>query len=446
VTAAIDSPARAGLPQHDLPALEAFRGIAAVMIVVTHVGFVSGAGQAGPWAGWLSRLDFGVTLFFLLSGFLLFRPFVRAAYGRHPPVAVRSYLRRRVLRIYPAFLLVVVADYLIMPEARQARGSLWIQTIFLVQNYGTNFLHQIPGLVQTWSLVIEVSFYLCLPVVARVALGRGTTMASASARARAARSFEPVLTRRAARERRRRPLRQRVLGTSDVRSDLAGRRPGIVLALLIALAVVGRLYYLVHSHGLAPQLLWLPPFLDWFGVGMAMAWIRERDVPVPAALRLVANLPGACWSLALAGYWLATTPLGGPFGLAGPGTGQAMVKHVIYTVIAALLLLPPVFGDPGAGWRPLATNRFFSWLGQVSFGVFLWHTMLLAAIRRILLMPAVGGGFWITLILTLIASTIAGTLSWRCVEQPLQRRWRGGIRLRTGRAAPAPPVPDLATS
>ena len=67
------------LPKHDLPVLEAYRGIAALMVVLTHVGFFSGLGVVGPWAGWLSRLDFGVTLFFLLSGFLLFRPYALAA-------------------------------------------------------------------------------------------------------------------------------------------------------------------------------------------------------------------------------------------------------------------------------------------------------------------------------------------------------------------------------
>jgi hypothetical protein len=136
---------RSDLPRHDLPVLEVFRGLAAVMVVFTHVGFIAGPGVVGPWAGWLSRLDFGVTLFFLLSGFLLFRPFVQAAYGRRAPVKVGSYLRRRYVRIYPAFLVVLFFDYLITPGARQASGSLWLQTALMVQNYTVNFVHQLPG-------------------------------------------------------------------------------------------------------------------------------------------------------------------------------------------------------------------------------------------------------------------------------------------------------------
>jgi peptidoglycan/LPS O-acetylase OafA/YrhL len=446
---------KAPLPKHDLPVLEAFRGIASVMVVVTHVGFTSGDGLTGPWAGWLSRLDFGVALFFLLSGFLLFRPFVQAAYGRRPTVAVKSYLRRRFVRIYPGFLFALVICWLIVPRAREMSVSLWVQTVFMVQNYPNSFMNQLPGMVQLWSLVVEVSFYLALPFLAWMCLGRGTALMRASERAQAAKVpvEAPVTSRRAARRRRQQQsLLQRALGTADVRSDLAAHRPGIMLAVFAITAITFRVYYLVHTHGLAHQLLWLPAFLDWFSAGMVLAWLRERDAPVPTWIRYLAQFPGVCWSIALAGYWLTTTSLGGPTGLEGAGAGAAMLKHVTYIVIAVLLLLPAVFGDPTASWRRVAANRFFTWLGQVSFGIFLWHPMLMIAIRHVLGLPEIGDSFWLTLSLTLITSSIAGTVSWRYVEEPLQRRWRNGFRIRpTQRAQQRPTDPpsslrDLATN
>jgi peptidoglycan/LPS O-acetylase OafA/YrhL len=421
-----------GRPRHDLPVLEAFRGLAAVMVVFTHVGFVSGTGVAGAWAGWLSRLDFGVALFFLLSGFLLFRPFVQAAYGRRPRVAVRGYLRRRYLRIYPAFVAVLAFDYLITPAARDADGALWLQTLSMTQNYSTYFLNQLPGLVQAWSLAVEVSFYLALPLLARLVLGEGTVAARTSARARAGREQRrartPAQLRAEALEFRRRPPLARLLTPRPWQAELPALRPGLVLGALMLISIGWRLYFMLDPGGLDNQLLWLPAFLDWFGAGMLLAWLRERDAGVPALLRDVASAPGACWSLALAGFWLGTTQLAGPYGLTGPNPGEAMFKHLLFLAVATLVLVPAVFGDSSARWRRTAGNRFFGRLGQISFGLFLWHPMLMAAIRRMLRLEPMTGGFWLTLTLTLIAGSIAGTLSWRYLEEPLQRRYRNGFR------------------
>jgi peptidoglycan/LPS O-acetylase OafA/YrhL len=420
----------ANLPKHDLPVLEAFRGIAALMVVFTHVGFISGVGVVGPWAGWLSRLDFGVTLFFLLSGFLLFRPFVQAAYGRRPAVPVGSYFRRRFVRIYPAFIVVLIFNYLITPAARQAGGSLWLETLFMIQNYRTNFVNQLTGLVQCWSLAVEVSFYLALPFIAWFLLGQGTAAGQASAQAREMRALKAATGARTAPTWRREPRYRRVLGFRPQWHELTAARPGLLIGAMVAFSIAWRIFYTIRFNGLDTKLLWLPSFLDWFGAGMFLAWLRERDTPVPQVLRQIAGAPGACWSLALAGYWLITTQLGGPYGLGGPTSEQAMLKHLAFLVIAALALMPAVFGDPSAGWRRTASNRFFTWIGQISFGLFLWHPMLMDAIRRVLGFVPFDGHFWITLLMTLAASGVAATLSWKYLEERCQRRWRNGFRAR----------------
>jgi peptidoglycan/LPS O-acetylase OafA/YrhL len=423
-----------GLPKHDLPVLEVFRGIAALMVVFTHVGFSSGRGVNGPWAGWLSRLDFGVTLFFLLSGFLLFRPYVQAAYGRRPGVPARSYFRRRFVRIYPAFITVLFFNFLITPEARLYSGARWLETALQIQNYSGSFANQLPGLIQLWTLGVEVSFYLALPLLARWILGPRTAAARASSRLDEARARAAGATlaqrKRAELARRRQPLRARILSSRPWRLELAALRPGVLLCALVAVSTGWRLYYQIRDGGAGNQMLWLPSFLDWFAAGMAMAWLRERTSPVPRLLRYVADAPGACWSLALAGYWLTTTKLGGPLGLAAPSTAEATLKHLNFLLIATLLLVPAVFGNGTSAWSRIAVHRFFRWMGQISFGVFLWHLMLLAAIRDMLGMVPFDGHFWISLILTLAASAVAGTLSWKYIEEPAQRRWRNGFRAR----------------
>jgi peptidoglycan/LPS O-acetylase OafA/YrhL len=419
-------------PRHDLPVLEAYRGIAALMVLVTHVGFSSGAGVTGTWRGWLSRLDFGVALFFLLSGFLLFRPYVQAAYAQRPRVAVRDYLRRRYVRLYPAFAITLLAVWFLLPDSRDKPTSLWVQTFFMVQNYFTAFGEQLPGLVQTWSLVIEVSFYVSLPLLALLVLGRGSRLATAGTVQ--PREPEEPRSRRAARRQRSTPRRRRLASRFQLPPHLQPYRPAIMLAALFVGSSAWRLIYMMTSEGFGRELLWLPAFIDWFVAGMALAWLRERPFPVPEALRYLANTPGVCLSMALALYWLTTTRLGGPYDLVGATTGEGVFKHFLYAVIATLLLLPGVLGDPAAEWRRHAVHPVMRWLGQISFGVFLWHPLLMELIREALDYPVFGGGFWVTLVLTTIASLGVATLSWRFVEEPAQRRFRNGFRRTAARA------------
>ena len=77
-----------------LPQLDAIRGLAAVLVLVYHVQYVTGVDLVPrPIAAGGSS---GVGIFFVLSGYLLFRPFLNGA------VDLRSYAVRRVLRIWPA--------------------------------------------------------------------------------------------------------------------------------------------------------------------------------------------------------------------------------------------------------------------------------------------------------------------------------------------------------
>jgi peptidoglycan/LPS O-acetylase OafA/YrhL len=70
--------------------------------------------HTGSWIGdYTARLDIGVTVFFLISGFLLYRPFVLARFHEAQPVRGRDFARRRLLRIVPAYwlALTVLAIY-----------------------------------------------------------------------------------------------------------------------------------------------------------------------------------------------------------------------------------------------------------------------------------------------------------------------------------------------
>src|SRR5690349_12565701 len=102
----------AGRTAH-LRSLEGARGAAALGVLAYH------AAQLSNGHGYLeaatSRFWLGVPLFFVLSGFLLFRPFAHATLHGLPAPSIRRYARHRVLRIFPAFWLAVSVSILMLP-------------------------------------------------------------------------------------------------------------------------------------------------------------------------------------------------------------------------------------------------------------------------------------------------------------------------------------------
>src|SRR5437016_10699788 len=95
------------------PCFDGLRAIAAIAVVFHHAAFttafelrgvrVPGTQHTVLIGHYFARMDAGVQVFFLISGFLLYRPFVAAAFSGRAPRDLRSYFRNRLLRIYPAY-------------------------------------------------------------------------------------------------------------------------------------------------------------------------------------------------------------------------------------------------------------------------------------------------------------------------------------------------------
>ncbi|HEY6646940.1 MAG TPA: acyltransferase, partial [Mycobacterium sp.] len=138
------------------------RACAAIGVVITHVAFQTGhtGGIIGRIFG---RFDLAVAVFFALSGFLLWRGHAAAARGlRHVP-PTGHYLRSRIVRIMPGYLVAVVVILILLPDAK-ADLTVWLANLSLTQIYVP--LTLTAGLTQMWSLSVEVAFYLALPILA----------------------------------------------------------------------------------------------------------------------------------------------------------------------------------------------------------------------------------------------------------------------------------------
>jgi peptidoglycan/LPS O-acetylase OafA/YrhL len=141
-----------------LPGLDAVRGIAVVLVMVSHFGEVLSPGGAVNYlftklfaAGWS-----GVDVFFTLSGFLITRILLAT---RDRSGYFRSFYMRRVLRIFPLYYLSLVAYTVIFG----GRGTwwYWLYIANWAQLYGVTVL----PLNHFWSLAVEEQFYLIWPLV-----------------------------------------------------------------------------------------------------------------------------------------------------------------------------------------------------------------------------------------------------------------------------------------
>jgi len=125
-------------------------------MVMAHHFVISGTWDMAPASAFFLNGYRGVLVFFVLSGFLVFRPFVAG------PVGTGSYVVRRIARVMPAYVLALVGITLLSGERTFTDHPA--QFLLLLQNYD-------PQLFQTfiptsWTLVLEMTFYLVLPIVA----------------------------------------------------------------------------------------------------------------------------------------------------------------------------------------------------------------------------------------------------------------------------------------
>ena len=115
-SAATDRPA--GVARRFFPQLEGMRAVAAIAVLTTHVSFQTGAVDTAASARSLGRLDLAVALFFGLSGFLLWHPGPGPPEPKPPTRHRPLRFRHRIVRIWPAYIVVVVLVLTLLPDAK----------------------------------------------------------------------------------------------------------------------------------------------------------------------------------------------------------------------------------------------------------------------------------------------------------------------------------------
>ncbi|SIN25794.1 acyltransferase family protein [Micromonospora cremea] len=373
-----------------LPALDGVRVIGAAAVIAQHVGFITGVTTRESWGGWVAMMDFAVALFFVLSGFLLFRPWARAAATGSTTPGARRFYWKRAIRILPAYWLAVIVCLTVLPEGGVAPLGDWLRHLTFTQIYEHAQIRR--GLGQTWSLATEVLFYLLLPFAAAALLGK---------------RWRPART-----------------------VTLAGA--GLVITVgWIAAMGTGLLDTGLH-------IMWLPSYALWFAAGIVIAAVHValRTSTAPRSWQVIDQLgsaPLACWGIALGLLAVASTPVTGPRGLAAPTAGQFATQMGLYLGVAVMVMIPLVFGPTTLISLALGSAPI-RWLGTLSYGMFLWHPLVLDLIYRVEDRTYFTGNPLRIYALTLGGAIAMAAVSYYVVERPVLRWGSATARRRAGRA------------
>ncbi|MFL5895746.1 MAG: acyltransferase family protein [Thermoleophilaceae bacterium] len=219
-----------------IASLDGVRALAALSVFTFHVWLYRGdASPAGTgfWHSMAYELRLGLIVFFVLSGFLLWRDVAAMD-------DVRAYARRRARRILPAYYVAMIAAWLIVEWAKHTPGARPVDgahvCLFAVfgQNYSPATIFKLNPV--TWTLCIEVAFYVLVPLLALL------------------------------------------------------RRPNPVVV-GIALIAVGVVWNVFAQSPVALKAL--PAYLPYFGIGFIATTLPSRRWMVPAGFALIAA--NAAW-------------------------------------------------------------------------------------------------------------------------------------------------------
>lgn len=398
-----------------LRGVDGLRAVAAVSVLVYHVWRDSAPdGEPIEIAGVDSvapHMRHGVTLFFVLSGFLLFRPFAAAAIEKAPLPRLRRYFVNRALRILPAYWVILVVTGLVLDAAllRGPPGDYYVGELALdnllvcaalIQNYSDDTLY--TGIAPAWSLAVEALWYLVLPLLALLAAFAAARARSAAHRAHAA--LVPA-------------------------------------ALMIAVAITGKaavIHFVDWTAGVESS-FWSTA--DFFAYGMIVAVL---SIELEAG-RL--HLP-RWWRGAAMGVIAAIVLAVALFGENNlePGGGRSQASNAAMAIICALLLALVVLSQDGkrdSRLVRLLDARAVVAVGVASYSLFLWNDPISLWLREHGLTADGALGLASNLLLVGAVSGALSALTYNFVERPALRRrlpWRTEVGTRSSpeqaRAAP----------
>ena len=352
-------------PHRHIPALDAIRGLAIVMVTLYRFGGGGDGAASAIGANWMVELGSrGVDLFFVLSGFLITGILFDAKGKEH---YFRNFYIRRSLRIFPLYYGVLAAVVLLSLVSETAatlfrpavenQAWLWL--------YGANVLQSVRGewclgpLNHFWSLAVEEHFYLAWPLVI-FSTSRRTAM--------------------------------RICGC------------------LIAASTLGRIGWLAAGGNDVAIVVLTPLRMDGlaFGSWLALAARSENGMAWLSRLALPAALVSGCFALATA---IAQKRLLG-------------LPETAWSCFFGALLVLVVTARPQTWLGRFGNSRLLRFFGKYSYAMYVFQNLLTPLMAALMTAPGLAVIFGSTLLGQAVycicmfgLTTLVALASWHCFEK-----------------------------
>jgi peptidoglycan/LPS O-acetylase OafA/YrhL len=357
-------PRPAGSEARYLPGLDGVRALAVAGVVGYHLG-----------APWLPGGLLGVGVFFTLSGYLITTILI-TTWDRRGDLDLRHFWLRRARRLLPALIMVLIVVLVATPvldnDVLPERGMEALAALFYFSNWTTiasdvSYVQRFSGpgpLDHLWSLAVEEQFYLLWPLLLLLLLktqrGRLDRMALVT------------------------------LGLAAV---------SFVLMLLLAAPGFDNSRAYEGTDARAGGLL--------IGAALAMVWPpTQLASKITANRRLIVDLLGGAALVIIVAMFVLTNEYS-----MWHYRGGILLLSLATAVLVGAAVQPASVVGPVLGVLPLR------WIGERSYGIYLWHLPVVAFMPQTVLAtrPLVRAGVQLALIILL------STLSWALLENPIRR-------------------------
>jgi peptidoglycan/LPS O-acetylase OafA/YrhL len=371
-------------PVRHIASIDGLRAIAVTAVVLYHLGI-----------SWLPGGFLGVDLFFVISGYVITR-LILDSINKSGALDLRGFYWARLRRIYPGFLFMVFSTIIFIgvwaPEAIKRFLTDLPYALIGMMNWALvarqqDYFESIgrpPLLQHTWSLAVELQFYLIWPIIL-------LTVLKYFGKANVARAALIIAMFSGA-----------ALFFVSLQLDAANAQQ------------VSHIYFGTDTHSLGLFL----------GSALAVSWIPQ-NLSSNIAKRAQDVIDGI-----------------GVFGLLGLMATFLFIDASNATLYQIAFPLAAIFGclviislvHPASRFAPLISSAPFTWIGQRSYGIYIWHWVVFQVTR-----PSVDltGETWALYLARVLLVLALADISLRWVEIPFRQgniqNWVRGIKYRAPR-------------